>query len=60
MGNDSIEYRVIEESGPDHKKEFTIEVWIDGTCSGSGSGNSKKVAEEAAARMALANMQDAQ
>jgi ribonuclease-3 len=60
MGNDSIEYRVIEESGPDHRKEFMIEVWIDGECRGSGSGNSKKVAEEAAARMALANLQDAQ
>ncbi|MEX0321853.1 MAG: ribonuclease III [Puniceicoccaceae bacterium] len=60
LGNDSIEYRVIEESGPDHRKEFLIEVWIGGECEGSGSGNSKKVAEEAAARMALANLQDAQ
>ncbi len=58
LGNNSIEYRVTEESGPDHKKEFTIEVWIDGECKGSGSGNSKKVAEEAAARMALFNIQD--
>lgn len=60
MGNNSIEYRVIEESGPDHCKEFSIEVWIDGECKGSGSGNSKKIAEEAAARMALATLQEDQ
>ncbi|MEX0326042.1 MAG: ribonuclease III [Puniceicoccaceae bacterium] len=53
LGNDSIDYRVAEESGPDHQKRFTVEVWIDGECRGSGSGNSKKLAEEAAAREAL-------
>ena len=53
LGNESIEYRLAEESGPDHQKQFTVEVWIDGKCRGSGSGNSKKLAEEAAAREAL-------
>jgi ribonuclease-3 len=53
LGNDSIEYRLIESTGPDHLKEFTVEVWIDGTCHGRGTGNSKKNAEEEAARAAL-------
>jgi ribonuclease-3 len=53
LGNDSIEYRLIESTGPDHLKEFTVEVWIDGTCRGRGTGNSKKNAEEEAARAAL-------
>lgn len=53
LGNQSIEYRVIEESGPDHCKQFTVEVWIDGRRCGQGSGPSKKLAEEAAALEAL-------
>jgi ribonuclease-3 len=53
LGNDSIEYKVAHESGPDHHKKFTVEVWISGSCRGQGSGTSKKVAEEAAAREAL-------
>ncbi len=53
LGNDSIEYRLVESSGPDHQKTFTVEVWVDGTCRGCGTGNSKKSAEEAAARAAL-------
>lgn len=56
LGNESIEYRVTEESGPDHQKLFTVEVWITGTCRGSGSGHSKKLAEEAAAREALEDL----
>lgn len=53
MGNNSIEYRLASEQGPDHNKEFTVEVWIDKECRGSGTGPSKKRAEEAAARKAL-------
>jgi len=53
LGNDSIEYRLIEESGPDHEKEFTVEVWVEGACRGRGTGNAKKTAEEDAARQAL-------
>ena len=45
LGNDAIEYRVIGESGPDHCKEFTIEVWVNGERRGSGAGASKKLAE---------------
>jgi ribonuclease-3 len=39
--------------GPDHDKEFTVEVLLDGQPIGRGSGRSKKTAEFAAARNAL-------
>ena len=53
VSSQDIEYRVTETTGPDHQKAFTVEVWIAGELRGSGSGNSKKTAEEAAAREAL-------
>lgn len=56
LGNESIEYRLTEESGPDHQKHFTVEVWIEGIRRGEGSGPSKKLAEAAAALDALENM----
>jgi ribonuclease-3 len=48
------EYRVVSESGPDHQKQFEVEVWIKGRVSGRGVGRSKKEAEQQAAREALA------
>lgn len=53
ISSQDIEYRVTETTGPDHQKAFTVEVWIAGQRQGSGFGNSKKSAEEAAAREAL-------
>ncbi len=47
------EYRILEETGPDHKKEFTVEVCIDGRVLGKGRGSSKKSAEQEAARRAV-------
>ena len=41
---------VIHATGPDHAKEFTAEVWVDGTRIGSGAGTSKKRAEQEAAK----------
>jgi ribonuclease-3 len=46
----SLEYVVISETGPSHDKCFTIEVRIDGILYGTGSGKSKKEAEQNAAR----------
>lgn len=46
------EYRLISESGPDHDKTFTIEVFIDDASYGLGKGNNKKSAEQDAARQA--------
>lgn len=52
-GITNITYKIINESGPDHNKSFTAEVYIDGKPSGQGTGNSKKQAEANAASMAL-------
>ena len=47
------EYRVIKQEGEEHKKVFTIEVYIDGKMLGRGTGRSKKEAQTFAARQAL-------
>ena len=47
------EYFIIDESGPDHAKEFVAEVRVDRTVYGVGKGNSKKNAEKCAAEAAL-------
>lgn len=49
-------YRTVNERGPDHEKEFTVEVLIGSTSRGCGAGRSKQAAEQAAAREALAWM----
>lgn len=49
----SPEYRIVSESGPEHKKQFVAEVLWDGQLLGSGQGRSKKQAETAAALEAL-------
>jgi ribonuclease-3 len=57
LGNEAIAYRMVAESGPDHRKAFTVEVWIEGERRGTGTGYSKKEAEEAAATVALQSME---
>ena len=49
-------YQVIEVTGPDHDRKFTVEVKIGNTVLGRGSGKSKKSAEEEAARSALGQL----
>lgn len=46
-------YQVIKQAGPDHKKLFTIKVFINSKPYGSASGMSKKDAEENAAKITL-------
>jgi ribonuclease-3 len=46
-------YRVCAETGPHHRREFEVEVRIDGKVRGVGRGESKKVAEQRAAQQAL-------
>jgi ribonuclease-3 len=46
-------YHVIESTGPEHDKRFTVEVKVGDTLLGRGSGKSKKAAESEAARVAL-------
>ena len=48
-----LEYRLVGESGPDHNKTFTVDVYLGANCIGSGKGHSKKAAEQAAAKAAL-------
>ncbi|MGT2907567.1 ribonuclease III [Streptococcus dentiloxodontae] len=52
-GTVDIAYTVIEESGPAHSKIFTVLVTVDGKELSSGTGKSKKLAEQAAAEVAL-------
>ena len=51
--NQTITYRLVGESGPDHDKTFLVEVSLNGTMIGEGTGTSKKRAEQDAARAAL-------
>jgi ribonuclease-3 len=46
-------YVLKEETGPDHAKEFKVEVLVNGEPSGIGEGRSKKVAEQMAACQAV-------
>ena len=50
------QYRVIEESGPDHAKIFHIAVTVGDSIEGVGMGSSKKEAEQRAAFEALAKI----
>lgn len=49
----SLEYRVLKERGPDHRKEFTVEVIVGGEVLGKGKGYRKKTAEQGAAFQAI-------
>jgi ribonuclease III len=51
------EYR-LEESGPDHEKVFRAMVYLSGECLGTGTGHSKKEAEQQAAREAYARLSE--
>ena len=53
----SLSYRMVGESGPDHAKVFTAEVLLNGKAVGEGSGHSKKEAEQAAAAAALERLE---
>lgn len=52
-GDVKIEYKIIDESGPDHNKTFKAEVSLNGKKLATGVGKSKKEAEMQAAKKAL-------
>ena len=52
-GFETPNYVVISEAGPDHDKEFTVEVQVGGKPVASGMGKSKQQAQQAAAQAAL-------
>jgi ribonuclease-3 len=56
-GQAPAEYRLAGESGPDHRKTFRVEVWVEGECLASGEGTTKKEAEQRAARSALERLE---
>ena len=51
--NQVLSYRLAGQSGPDHDKKFDVEVSLNGSVVGSGSGSSKKRAEQMAAKCAI-------
>ena len=54
--NQVLSYRLVGESGPDHDKQFTMEVTLNEKVVGTGIGSSKKRAEQDAARAAMENL----
>lgn len=53
----SLEYKLINQEGPAHNPSFTVDVMIDGIVYGRGTSNSKKSAEQEAAKNALEKAQ---
>jgi ribonuclease-3 len=51
--DESVNYVLVGESGPDHNKTFEVEVHLNSNVIGKGKGRSKKSAEQAAAKEAL-------
>ena len=52
----TIAYKLVEESGPDHNKTFVSQVYINNVVFGTGAGHSKKESEQNAAKNALEHM----
>ncbi len=52
-----LSYRMIGEEGPDHDKTFRAQVLLNDQPVGTGSGHSKKEAEQSAAKDALSRME---
>jgi ribonuclease III len=53
---ETVAYAVIDEHGPPHDRTFVVAAMLDGKPIGSGSGRSKKHAEQQAARKALESL----
>ncbi|MCY7784725.1 ribonuclease III, partial [Bacillus sp. S20C3] len=56
-GKGSLEYKISNEKGPAHNREFEAIVSLKGEPLGVGNGRSKKEAEQHAAQEALAKLQ---
>lgn len=53
IDNHTPQYKVLEEVGPDHDKVFTLGVFVGDKLMGKGTGHSKQIAQQDAARAAL-------
>lgn len=51
-------YRVMDETGPDHDKIFTLGVYVGDKLMGTGTGHSKQIAQQEAAKAALDTYQE--
>jgi len=49
----TLTYILIDEQGPDHDKSFTVEARLNDKAIGTGTGKSKKIAEQTAAKAAV-------
>ena len=54
--NQQLTYKLTGESGPDHDKHFEVAVLLNGNTVGTGTGSSKKRAEQDAARAAMEHL----
>ncbi len=54
--DERFQYKLVDESGPDHDKRYVVELYVNSNVVGRGEASSKKGAEQAAAREALALM----
>jgi len=50
---ETLSYRTVSSTGPDHDKQFAVELLLNSNVFATGEGHSKKAAEQAAAREAL-------
>lgn len=50
------EYHIVAETGPNHRKQFIVELVIKGETYGRGAGKSKKEAEQRAAKDAIGKL----
>ena len=55
-GHNNISYNLIKEEGPEHDKQFFVEVLINDKVCGQGVGKNKKTAEQNAANAAIIAM----
>jgi ribonuclease-3 len=53
-----VSYEIVEESGPPHERIYDVVAQVDGETVGTGSGKSKKHAEQEAAREAVERLQE--
>ncbi|BCV21014.1 ribonuclease III [Moorella sp. Hama-1] len=54
QGTENVTYKILEEWGPDHAKQYKAGVFLKNRMLATGEGHSKKEAEREAARAALA------
>lgn len=57
-GNNQLRYELVGEKGPAHDKVFEVAVFLNDKEIGRGTGHSKKMAQQAAAKEAISNLEN--